>query len=149
MKAWNMNTHPTESDVPMNTEPEHPRRYMLLILPPIYLALLVATLLDAVYGNSLIAPWSLALVCSGTVALLGCSRLFSIITTIDSWLWQLARCSALAGLCSAIVGLGILFLGDGSFHTMTTGLSLATFSILYGILIAMPAGCAVVLRPGN
>lgn len=149
MKAWNMSTHPTQPEIPMNTEPERPRRYMLLILPPIYLALLVATLLDAVYGNSLIAPWSLALVCSGTVALLGCSRLFSIITTIDSWLWQLARCSALAGLCSAIVGLGILFLGDGSFHTMTTGLSLATFSILYGILIAMPAGCAVVLRPGN
>ena len=83
MKAWNMNTPQTQTDTPMNSEPEHPRRYMLLILPPIYLALLLATLLDAIYGNSLIAPWSLALVCSGTIALLGCSRLFSIVSITE------------------------------------------------------------------
>ena len=149
MKAWNMNTSQAQSHVTSPPEQKHSRRTMLLILSPIYLALLLATLLDAVYGHSLIAPWSLTLVCTGTAALLGCSKLFAIINTIDSWLWQLARCSALSGLCSATIGLGILFLGDGSFHTMTTGLSLAAFSVLYGILIAMPAGCAVVLRPDN
>ena len=116
-----------------------------MLLAGIYFAMLIATVLDAVYGRSLIAPWSLALVCTGTIAMLGCSRLFAALETIESWLWQLASCSALAGLVGALIGLSILFLGHGSFQTMTTGLSLAAFSVLYGVLIAMPAGCMVVL----
>jgi hypothetical protein len=120
-------------------------RRLLMLLGAFYVALLIATVLDAIYGQSLIAPWSLTLVCTGTIAMLGCSRLFVAIETLESWLWQLARCSALAGLVGAIIGLTILFLGNGSFQTMTTGLSLAAFSVLYGVLIAMPAGCMVVL----
>ncbi len=110
-----------------------------------YSAICIATLMDALHGQNLIATSSLLLVGGIALALLHCSRFLAPLETIDDWLWQLARCSALAGLCGATIGLCILFLGDGSFHTMTTGLSLAAFSVLYGVLIAMPAGCMVVL----
>ena len=144
MKDMDM-AHPrVELDAP-DTPKSARSRWMLMLLAGVYFAMLIATVLDAVYGRSLIAPWSLALVCTGTAAMLGCSKLFAAIETIESWLWQLARCSALAGLLGAVIGLTILIIGSGSFHTMTTGLSLAAFSVLYGLLIAMPAGCLVVL----
>ena len=123
MKGTDMAHSQAQSDTP-GPDRSARNRWMLMLLAGIYFAMLIATVLDAIYGQSLIAPWSLALV---------------------SWLWQLARCSALAGLFGAVVGLAILILGHGSFHTMTTGLSLAAFSVLYGVLIAMPAGCMVVL----
>ena len=144
MKGIDM-AHPQEQAEAPGTVKSGRSRWMLMLLAGIYFAMLIATVLDAVYGRSLIAPWSLALVCTGTIAMLGCSRLFAALETIESWLWQLARCSALAGLVGALIGLSILFLGHGSFQTMTTGLSLAAFSVLYGVLIAMPAGCMVVL----
>jgi len=144
MKDMDM-THPPDQIDDSSTMKPGLNRWMLMLLAGIYFAMLIATVLDAIYGQSLIAPWSLTLVCTGTCAMLGCSRLFAAIETIESWLWQLARCSALAGLIGAVVGLTILVLGKGSFQTMTTGLSLAAFSVLYGILIAMPAGCLVVL----
>ena len=144
MKDMDM-THPPDQIDDSTTMKPGLNRWMLMLLAGIYFAMLIATVLDAVYGQSLIAPWSLTLVCTGTFAMLGCSRLFAAIETIESWLWQLARCSALAGLIGAVIGLTILILGKGSFQTMTTGLSLAAFSVLYGMLIAMPAGCLVVL----
>ncbi len=61
-------------------------RWMLMLLAGIYFVMLIATVLDAVYGRSLIAPWSLALVCTGTAAMLGCSRMFAALETIESWL---------------------------------------------------------------
>ena len=42
---------------------------MLMLLAGIYFAMLIATVLDAVYGRSLIA-W-VAAVCTGTIAMLG------------------------------------------------------------------------------
>ena len=120
-------------------------RVMPMALIGAYSAICIATLMDALHGQNLIATSSLLLVGGVALALLHLSRFLAPLETIDDWLWQLARCSALAGLCGATVGLCILFLGNGSFHTMTTGLSLAAFSVLYGVLIAMPAGCIVVL----
>ena len=120
-------------------------RFILMTLPGFYLAVLVATVLDAVMGQSLLAPWSLLLVLTGAFLILRFSQAFFQLRSTTAWLWQVARCSALAGAIGLLIGLAIMLLGNGSFETMTRGLSLSAFSVLYGVLIALPAGCAVIL----
>ena len=44
-----------------------------------------------------------------------------------------------------MIGLSMMLFGDGTSDTLSRGLALASFSVLYGVLIALPAGCAVVL----
>ena len=41
-------------------------------------------------------------------------------------------------------GILVMLFGDGTSTTVATGLALASFSMLYGVLLALPAGCAVV-----
>jgi hypothetical protein len=120
-------------------------RLLLVTLPAFYLAVFFATVIDAILGQSLVALWSLLLVLTCALVLMRSSQFFWKLRTFTAWLWQAARCSALAGLIGLSIGFGVMLLGDGSMDTLIYGLSLAAFSVLYGVLIALPAGCAVVL----
>ena len=124
-------------------------RVLPLVLIGAYASILIATLMDAMHGRNLIATSSLLSVGGAALVLVHCSRFLVPLETIDDWLWQLARCSALAGLAGVFIGLAMMTLGAGTFEAMTRGLSFAAFSVLYGILVAMPASCAVLLGREN
>ena len=147
MNHMTMHEDALNSTVPSTRETLNRIRIAPLALIGAYSAIFIATLLDALHGQNLIATSSLLMVGLVALVLLHVSRAFTRLKTIDDWLWQLARCSALAGLAGALVGLCIMAFGNASFETMTLGLSFAAFSVLYGVLVAMPAGCAVVLGP--
>ena len=48
-----------------------------------------------------------------------------------------------------VIGILVMLFGDGTSSTVSRGLALASFSMLYGVLIALPAGCAVVCLERN
>ncbi len=148
MKALNLMTEPRDTiDTPAHDDgPSMTRmRVLPMVLIGAYASILIATLMDAMHGRNLIATSSLLSVGGAALVLVHCSRFLVPLETIDDWLWQLARCSALAGLAGVLIGLGMVTFGAGTFEAMTRGLSFAAFSVLYGILVALPAGCAVLL----
>ena len=143
-----MTTHQDTLDTPDHaTRDSMPGiRVIPMALIGAYSAICIATLMDALHGRNLIATSSLISVGVIAIALLHLSRALKPLETIDDWLWQLARCSAIAGLAGVLAGLGMMFFGAGTFEAMTRGLS---FAVLYGVLVALPASCAVLLRPEN
>ena len=119
-------------------------RPVLVALPSFYVAVIAATIIDGVVGGSLIAFCSLLLVLVMTIALLRASRRLRRPEEPASRLWQLARCTAAGATLAVVIGILVMLFGDGTSTTVATGLALASFSMLYGVLLALPAGCAVV-----
>lgn len=119
-------------------------RSVLVALPSFYVAVIAATIIDGVVGGSLIAFCSLLLVLVMTIALLRASRRLRRPEEPASRLWQLARCTAAGATLAVVIGILVMLFGDGTSTTVATGLALASFSMLYGVLLALPAGCAVV-----
>jgi len=126
-------------------EHEQRTRLVLVGLPAFYLAILAATILDGVLGRSLMAFWSLLLVMTCAFLLVRVSHFLLQLDTLAAWLWQSARCIALGSCVGLVIGLSMMLFGDGTSVTLSRGLALASFSVLYGVLIALPAGCAVAL----
>ncbi len=91
------------------------------------------------------AFWSLLLVMTCGFLLVRLSHFLLQLNTLAAWLWQVARCIALGAGVGLVIGLSMMLFGDGTSDTLSRGLALASFSVLYGVLIALPAGCAVVL----
>jgi hypothetical protein len=126
-------------------EYEQRTRLVLVGLPAFYVAVLAATIIDGILGRSLMAFWSLLLVMTCAFLLVRLSHFLLRLDTLAAWLWQVARCIALGAGVGLVIGLSMMLFGDGTSDTLSRGLGLASFSVLYGVLIALPAGCAVVL----
>ena len=130
--------HDGINDLPRGT------RLVLLSVPAFYAAVLSATIIDGIVGGSLVAFWSLLLVLTFAFLLVRASRFLCRLDSLSAWLWQLARCTAVAAILAVGIGILVMLFGDGTSRTVSRGLALASFSMLYGVLIALPAGCAVV-----
>ena len=120
-------------------------RLVAMGLPAFYASILVATIIDGILGRSMMAFWSLLLVMTIGCLLVQISRLVMTLDSRAAWLWQIARCIALSAGIGLAIGLGMMLLGDGTSTTISRGLGLSSFSVLYGVLIALPAGCAVAM----
>ena len=119
-------------------------RMVMITLPAFYLAVLAATVIDGMIGGSLVAFWSLMLVLVTTCLLVRASRFLCRSFSFASRLWQIARCSAVGALLGVLIGILVMLFGDGTSTTVAGGLALASFSMFYGVLLALPAGGAVV-----
>ena len=119
-------------------------RLVKLALPCFYGAVIAATIIDGLIGGSLVAFWSLLLVLTMAFVLVRASRRWFRFDCLASRLWQLARCSASGATLGVGIGLLVILFGDGASTTVAGGLALASFSVFYGVLLALPAGCAVV-----
>ena len=119
-------------------------RKVVVALPAFYVAVVAATVIDGMIGGSLVAFWSLLLVLTMTFLLVRVSRFLCRSVSFASWLWQIARCSAVGALLGVLIGMLVMLFGDGTSTTVAGGLALASFSMLYGVLLALPAGGAVV-----
>ena len=124
-------------------------RLVLLSLPAFYVAVLAATIIDGIVGRSLVAFWSLLLVLTFAFLLVRASRFLCRLDSLSAWLWQSARCTAAASVVGVAIGILVMLFGDGSSSTVSRGLALSSFSMLYGVLISLPAGCAVVCLERN
>ena len=124
-------------------------RPALLLLPAFYAAVLAATIIDGIVGGSPVAFWSMLLVLVISFLLMRATRFLCTLDSLTAWLWQMARCTALAAVFAVGIGILVMLFGDGTSSTVSRGLALASFSMLYGVLIALPAGCAVVCLERN
>ena len=135
----------TQPSVEFQSPEQWRMKFVLVALPSFYLAIVVATVIDGVLGRSLMALWSLLLVTTCAFLLIRLIGFLKVIDSLENWLWHGARCVALGSGLGLLIGLSIMLFGDGASSTLSRGLALASFSMLYGVLIALPAGCAVIL----